>query len=463
MSSPRVLFHIASYPACNEMFVIIDFMLKVNDVEIFVLPENACILNHIRSNFAERDIHLLDFYPYKKKTQVTPKNEKKAKISKFTFLKKFKRVIYNLRLWDWYQQQLFDRLIKARIEQCRKLILEINPCCLIVRGDRHLGEFWEGALLKVCGEKSIRRVVIPIAASGIEGLLYCRRKKKQLVVNGSSKLMNEFQKQIALDPKTGDYLLYKEAYVLRALRKNGILFDNPWVIGGGYSDLVFVPGKSAFDRYVKIGCNPQKMVITGHGSNDQLYEIYKRRKILEKNCQKKYSLSPNKKNIIVALPQLAEHKFMSWEEHWEEIRFICTTMQELNANVLFSLHPRMDPQKYQFLVEEYGIPILKERLIEVLPIADIYVCTFSSTLEWALLCGIPTVIIDFYSFGYTSYDDVESLKIINNKSDFLTEINLLLSDSLTYKKIQEMAKRDSPRFGILDGNCRKRIMEHILQ
>ena len=44
--------------------------------------------------------------------------------------------------------------------------------------------------------------------------------------------------------------------------------------------------------------------------------------------QRKYNLY-KKKIFVIALPHLAEHKLMSWKQHWEEIEYIIESFNNI--------------------------------------------------------------------------------------------------------------------------------------
>ena len=110
----------------------------------------------------------------------------------------------------------------------------------------------------------------------------------------------------------------------------------------------------------------------------------------DKKICKKYNLCPDKKIIICALPQLAEHNILDWENHWKEIEFLVSTISSRKQNLILSLHPKMEREKYLFLEEKYNCKIAEERLFEFLPIADLFIATFSSTIIWSVFCEISS-------------------------------------------------------------------------
>ena len=113
----------------------------------------------------------------------------------------------------------------------------------------------------------------------------------------------------------------------------------------------------------------------------------------KKSILEKYQLDNESEIVIIALPQFVEHNELPWREHWEEIHFLLKTLDgQPNKNILISLHPRMDKKNYTFLEHQYDVKILNERLADVLPIADLFVATYSGTVM-GCICGVKSVVV----------------------------------------------------------------------
>ncbi len=227
-------------------------------------------------------------------------------------------------------------------------------------------------------------------------------------------------------------------------------------MGGGYSDILCLPNYQMNKHYIQNGVDSNKIKVLGDTSHDQLYLNYKNRVNIKQILLEKYSFI-NKKIIIVALPQLAEHDILPWNKHWEEINYLIKSLNELNENILISLHPKMDRKKYEFLEDKYNCTILDERLADVLPIADIFVATFSSTVLWSILCGIKTVVVDFYGLNYTMYDFLTSIKKVDKKENLETALKTTLIEEIDFSKDWKSLSRDE----VFDGKTIQRYINLI--
>ena len=115
----------------------------------------------------------------------------------------------------------------------------------------------------------------------------------------------------------------------------------------------------------------------------------------------------------------------------------------------------MIKEKYKFLEKKYNCLIFDENLAEVLPIADLFLATFSSTVAWSIICGIKTVIIDFYELNFKMYDFLTSVKKIDNKDAFVPELMDFLKEEVDFSKDWKLLSRDE----MFDGKTTKRYIE----
>jgi hypothetical protein len=398
----------------------------------------------------KNDFILISFYNKMGKNDPEVKNKelKKKIIIKNKKWQIFKnRVIYKLSLYHIYKYIKYKKQLKKDYLIAKKLFKEYKPNLIIAEGDRALRI--APTLLKVAKEKKIKIVIPYLTYSGTSFLLRkdCNNFKLNFFSNIFSQYIFRKFKDQALSYNNQKYYFY-EAYRLLALKKLGMLSDYPWSIGNGLSDIVCVDNKHTYMRYIKMRVKKEKLVIVGDVSYDALYKIYKDRIEIKNKIIKKYKLNYTKKIIILALPQLAEHKRLDWDTHWIEIKYLVNVLSTIGINILISLHPRMNRENYDFINKISNCTLLDERLFDVLPIADLFVAGFSSTIIWAVLCGINNIVINFYGLNFDIYDFLKSIKIINKKENFKKNIIDLLNKKVDFSDDWKNLSRDQ----VFDGN-----------
>ena len=171
-----------------------------------------------------------------------------------------------------------------------------------------------------------------------------------------------------------------------------------------FSDILCLNNYHYKNLYIRHGVDEKKIRVVGDGIYDHIYKQYLNKNSIRQDMMKKYCLDKDKKNIIIALPQLGVSMENYLTGTGKEINFLIETLESLNHNTLISLHPKMNEKEYKFLEKKYNCKILSERLFDVIPSADLFVATYSSTIIWSILCGVKTVVVDFYEFNYSMFD-----------------------------------------------------------
>ena len=361
------------------------------------------------------------------------------------------------------REKQLSELLHKRLIAIKKIFLETNPVSVVVTGDRHQADGWEPALLKACRELNIPIVIPPVSfTANIEGLSVTRRNRKIFHADNFPEVKAKYPKQYIYDNVSKSNIFFYPPFLIDALAKSDMLPENPWVMGGGYSTFILADGEETKERYIKFECTPGKIIITGHPVHDNLYSLYQNRQNLRNSLNREYAFVSDKKLIIITLPQLAEHSIKDWKTHWNEIRFLCDIFSLQKANCIISLHPKMKYDHYKFIEDQYNIPISKQPLSKILPAADIFAATFSSTIQWAVLCGIPSIVFDFYGLNYTMYDYLTGTRIINKKNELPGELEKLIKDENYYADMAAEQKKFSNYISPFDGKCMERIVDVIL-
>jgi hypothetical protein len=359
-----------------------------------------------------------------------------------------------LRTW-WY--------LGGELRRVRQLFDELQPVALLLASDRHREV--EPVFIRVARERMCLTFIVPALNPTSDPLVDLRKDKSLHQVDSApQKMLKQWlctQYPGHVHQSQYGRLLYYTPGITLALDWRGMLPPQPWHMGGGLADLLAVFSEHMRRQYLQAGIPASKMVLTGQPSLDSLYQATcQRQQIIDQVCIT-YGLNPSNKRIICALPQLAEHHFVSWERHWEEIEFLVATIAQTKTDVLLSLHPKSNSNHYQFLVEKYGVHLLQEPLNTVLPVADVFVASFSGTIHWAVLLEIPTVLVDFYNFGYDMYNHLEGVVKITDKPLLQRVLSVMLENGVYYTYLQQQQQKAAISISRLDGQSCQRVLDVV--
>ncbi|QKJ22265.1 hypothetical protein [Poseidonibacter lekithochrous] len=404
------------------------------------------------------EFEIINNFLSKKQKVSLPRKQTFFKLIK-KYIPKKEKIILSLKNSKLYTNKLVteEKKIYNRFTSLKKELFnpikEANFDVMFINGDRHLNS--EPVFLNIAKTLNIP-VVIPymVYFAEEEDLL----KKSNITLKKSfllSKYISISQKKFNIHNRENKY--YYSHTFANALEKFGVLSINPWFMGSGCSDILCLPNKYMKMHYVTNGVNEEKINILGDTSYDQLFNKFNNKDDIKKEIISKYELDNKKRIIIIALPQLGEHDILPWDEHWKEIDFLMSKIDLLDGNILISLHPKMKRDEYQFLERKFNCKLLDERLSEVLVISDLFIATFSSTILWSTLCGIKTVVVDFYGQNFKMFDYITSIIKVNDKEKLELILRNTLKDKVEFSDDWVKLSKEN----VFDGNTIQRYLDLI--
>jgi len=121
------------------------------------------------------------------------------------------------------------------------------------------------------------------------------------------------------------------------------------------------------------------------------------------------------------------------------------------------LHPNMPPAQVE-LMRGHGIDVSDEWVIRLIPQADIYFTTFSSTIRWAIACGKPVINYNAYGYNSTYYADVEAVYTISSFETARAQLTALADDA-EYARAAARQRTAGTGWGTIDGENFNRLYE----
>ena len=120
-------------------------------------------------------------------------------------------------------------------------------------------------------------------------------------------------------------------------------------------------------------------------------------------------------DIVFSVPQFFEHGLMGRDVAFAELNKLLDWLECLDRKVTAVLHPRSNLEDYEELFESRGIEVYEGNLVgHLLAQSSLFVCTYSTTHEWAYQLGKPCIMLDqFFGFSYNEgFCENESLIVV---------------------------------------------------
>ena len=312
-----------------------------------------------------------------------------------------------------------------------------------------------GAGLKWARKYDIPILELQVATYDPYFIFNTRKKKPEYSLKGMNVLFYLFAQKNVKEIDSIK-LVYFPLYKWLILSVFGMLPIHPWIMGrNGTSQILCFDDRQRTIR-VDEGIAEDVAVTIGHISFDMLYASSIKRESLRLTLlEDLFGKIPNgARVVVVAAPHLYEHGLMSLEEAIAEIKYILSVTRQLKDTfVLWSLHPKMNFENYEFINYSKNSRIVtKEKLNVILPVADLFIAMFKSTVFWAEALGIQTVLLNYLDLGVDPRD-LSQTKIILEKGSLVPQILLHMLNSDEIRRKSEF----------LDGQVINRIDQYIKQ
>ncbi len=380
-----------------------------------------------------------------------------------SFLARMKSIIFRPFLVQFVTYVL--RFSRIRLS-AKALLHEIKPVALVLMGDRHVGV--ETALVRVANEMAIPSLIVPFGLSETGGLVKYRISQPDWKKNyGMKKRVNQViarRKPLWSLDYFDTNLLWNIAPWMVAAEIVGIMPRIPWSLGGGGAWRMAVENEYHKNNFIVQKVPHQKMVVVGKPRYDQAAQIWMNQAEHKSHICSALNIDASKPLLVCAVPQMAEHEFLTWPEHWKEMEFLFESFSQLKpeVNTILSLHPKSDFAKYLPRAQKFGLPIAKKLPYDqLIPVCDGFVATYSSTVSLAIAAQKPTIVIDFYGFNIDLFSDVKGIEVVKHHEQFAPTLRRLFSDHDYYNQLVEGQTQAAKTWARFDGKATERILNLI--
>lgn len=329
---------------------------------------------------------------------------------------------------------------------------------VVTADDRSLG--FEFGVVHAARKRGIPSVTVPFALSDPGGDWLRRREREEFSVIAGNRWTRRLKQKLAntypanVRAQEGVQLMFLTSGQVLGLQCLGAPFPAPWAYGGGATDVVTLYSESIKARQLELGVPAHRLAVTGQCAMDDLHALAMRRDELKRELSTRYGLQGGRPLIVLAVPQHAEHGLMGEDLHDTLTSDLFDDLRATGAALLLSLHPRSRPEDYRQAAERAGAVISDRPLLEILPAADLFVATHSSTVRWAILLGIPTLVLDDFGVGADGMFEAGSVTFVTNRSEVKDSARSMLAQA--HAEQGSMAR--PPARELFDGGSARRVV-----
>lgn len=372
---------------------------------------------------------------------------------------KTSRILYYLRraYWDLRAEKPIKtyKEFKETKRNVWKELKLLSPSLVILHNHHRLES---RCIVSYCFKYKIPTLILPSASAmitpeGMANILLSRRSKN--CGNPDDPIVNRIL--AALRPQlvqeyNGRRLIFDSGLHIIIYKLLGLWVGNPWVLGSGHISYLGVSGRDDWNRYIMQQIPREKLIITGLAEYDDLY-------VRDRN----YPSDPSGRlRLTYAIPPLPEHAILSWQDHIKILNEVLECLKKLPVELQLSLHPQHPKEVYEALAEKHGIRVADVKTRDLIPSTDIYLCTYSSTMKFALAALVPTIHLDLYNIIETSRFDFLGL-IQAFSMEHLAKAIMDLHNPSFYLDIVNSLKISRKKLLQVDGRATERLAQVVME
>jgi hypothetical protein len=318
-----------------------------------------------------------------------------------------------------------------------------------------------GVWVAMARKYGIRSVIVPYTISNTAEFAesYVNYDPYQVQANPQNGLIARVCPAWVLDYK-GRRFLRTSAVKVIAVEQLGLAPPNPWLLNSGYADAIAVESEAMHDYYKAAGIPASQMVTTGSLTDDVMTSVIAQGAERRRSLLAQFDLAADRPLLLCALPpdqNTYDRPGCEFRNFDDLIGFWGNCLAQLKGwNIVVRPHPKTAPARVEELRRK-GLAVSYDDTATLVPLCDLYVASVSATIRWAIACGKPVINYDVYQYGYEDYAGVAGVMLVGFRTEFQDALRELTGDASRREKLAESQRRDSRRWGMLDGGSGRRM------
>jgi hypothetical protein len=258
-------------------------------------------------------------------------------------------------------------------------------------------------------------------------------------------------------------MMHLGSYILAA-ESLGITLRDAWIIHGGYADRLCVESEQMQRVYLEEGVPPRKLALTGTPYCDVMVRALERDPAARAALRQPRTIECGRTRILVSWPPSYHGDRAAFSEFASYREMSLATLGWLgrlpNCTVTVSLHPATLAEDRQALID-IGVQLTDAYVIELIPLSDLFITYFSSTIRWAVAAGKPVINFDLYKLGLAVYDAAPGVLTVSTLAGFQREVTSLTTSDAAFAEVAARQIAVAPQWGVLDGLNTARVAAEI--
>ena len=203
-----------------------------------------------------------------------------------------------------------------------------------------------------------------------------------------------------------------------------------------YSRFLALPNKSYKRLLVEDGMPADNLIPTGHPEDDIIRCYARQYSDPETRARMRREFGvPEQGTVAVYGNGLISNLRgeITEEEDRDIVRQVMSHLQEHGAFPVLKLHPSDDVSNYGWFREEFPDAMLIRDcdLYKLIAVSDLFVSQGSATTRWAVLAGVPSILVDVAGFDFMPFvTQLYGISAVRSIDEFNAKLKLALSGGM---------------------------------
>ena len=332
----------------------------------------------------------------------------------------------------WRNNQLHYFFYAGFIEQLRILFRDTTFDAVILP-EEVVGMVWE-CLVKTSNEFAIPVFVCPYTIANQQEPFESLRDREEFQTRNNWLVAHVFPRW-RMKQEDRDLVRLPEPDIL-AHERHKLTPRDPWLMNSGFIQALCVESTANRDYFVNSGIPSEQIHVTGSAALDEMYRIRQHRHAITTELSQEMGYENERPLLLISgCPNqltncpYCEHSSM---EHIAD--FLSTTLAPLMATYCCIVRPHPANLEFGDMLAQHGVHASALPTAKLIAVSDLFIAFASSTIRWAVCCGIPTVNYDVFHFDYREYQDTVGVFNVQTKRAFEDVTSQLSFGSPLYRE-----------------------------
>jgi SAM-dependent methyltransferase len=237
---------------------------------------------------------------------------------------------------------------------------------------------------------------------------------------------------------------------------------DPWIVNAGDVGRICLESRRMHSVYLAHGFASEQIEIVGAPAFDRLHAA-KQDCAVGRERLTALGIDPHAALVVIAMPpDQTSNRSLEFGNYCSVLDVFTQTPRSLTgAEIVVTPHPNISAEHNEFLSVR-GIVVMDVPASELIPLADLYIASVSSTIKWALACGVPVINYDIYGYQYTEFAATDAVRTVFDYAGFVEALKDW-GDPLRRVELQGVARAGAGEWGSLDGRACDRILDQVFR